>query len=119
MPDKKLTRDEVQRNLKIVGCIPAWISYKGVTQEQLANTLGVSKGIVSKWLNGIISVNSLNLTRIAEFFGVKVIDLFFMPGETPKSEALTQAAELIGDLSQEDLARWIEFGKGLRVTKKE
>lgn len=48
---------------------------KGVTQEQLANHLGVSPQAVSKWENGSYPEGDL-LPRISEFFGVSISYLY-------------------------------------------
>ena len=48
---------------------------KGVTQEQLANHLGVSPQAVSKWENGSYPEGDL-LPKISEFFGVSISYLY-------------------------------------------
>ncbi|MGN1198331.1 MAG: helix-turn-helix domain-containing protein [Acetatifactor sp.] len=48
---------------------------RGVTQEQLANHLGVSPQAVSKWENGSYPEGDL-LPRISEFFGVSISYLY-------------------------------------------
>ena len=48
---------------------------KGVTQEQLANALGVSAQAVSKWENGSYPEGDL-LPRLSDFFGVSISYLY-------------------------------------------
>lgn len=50
---------------------------KGITQEELANELGVSAQAVSKWENNSSCPDVSLLTEIADYFGVSV-DLFFV-----------------------------------------
>lgn len=48
---------------------------KGITQEELANELGVSAQAVSKWENNSSCPDVSLLTKIADYFGVSVDDL--------------------------------------------
>ena len=45
---------------------------KGITQEELANELGVSAQAVSKWENNSSCPDGSLLTEIADYFGVSV-----------------------------------------------
>ena len=49
---------------------------KGITQEKLANELGVSAQAVSKWENNSSCPDVSLLTKIADYFGVSVDALF-------------------------------------------
>lgn len=49
---------------------------KGMTQEQLANKLGISYQAVSKWETGISSPDISTLPLLAEIFGVNIDELF-------------------------------------------
>lgn len=49
---------------------------KGITQEELANELGVSAQAVSKWENNSSCPDVSLLTKIADYFGVSVDALF-------------------------------------------
>ena len=48
----------------------------GMTQEQLANALGITFQAVSKWENGISSPDISNIKAIAQLFGVSIDSLF-------------------------------------------
>jgi transcriptional regulator with XRE-family HTH domain len=45
---------------------------KGVGQTQLADAIGVSKGIISLWENGLRDPTLTSLLRIAKFFDVSL-----------------------------------------------
>lgn len=49
---------------------------KGVTQEELANSVGVSFQAVSKWENNIALPDITLLPMLAEYFGVSMDELF-------------------------------------------
>ena len=48
---------------------------KGLTQEALANILGVSNQAVSKWESGASDPSTTNLMALAKLFGVSAEDL--------------------------------------------
>ena len=45
---------------------------KGLGQIELAQKLGVSKGIISLWENGLREPNMTSLITLAKFFGVTI-----------------------------------------------
>lgn len=54
---------------------------KGVTQEELANHLGISYQAVSKWENNITAPDIQLLPMISVYFGVTIDELFMIPCE--------------------------------------
>ena len=55
----------------------------GLTQEQLANALGISYQAVSKWENGVSCPDISTLPLIADLFGVSIDSLFGRETEAP------------------------------------
>lgn len=55
---------------------------KGVTQEELANYLGISYQAVSKWENNVTSPDIQLLPLISVYFGITIDKLFEMPDKT-------------------------------------
>lgn len=49
---------------------------KGITQEELADKLGVSPQAVSKWENDLSCPDIMSLPDIAEIFGITIDELF-------------------------------------------
>ena len=45
---------------------------KGISQEKLAELVGVSRQAVTKWENGNANPDTENLIRLAEIFGVSL-----------------------------------------------
>ena len=45
---------------------------KGIGQVELANKLGVSKGVISMWENGLREPNMSSLITIAKFFNISI-----------------------------------------------
>ncbi|GKX68018.1 helix-turn-helix domain-containing protein [Inconstantimicrobium mannanitabidum] len=54
---------------------------KGVTQEELANYLGISYQAVSKWENNITAPDIQLLPILSVYFGVTIDELFVIPSE--------------------------------------
>lgn len=61
--------------------IKALRNEKGVTQEELANFLGISYQAVSKWENGITAPDIQLLPELSVYFGVTIDELFKLPNE--------------------------------------
>lgn len=58
---------------------------KFISQEELANLLGVSRQTVSRWEQGTFTPSVENLAKLSEIFGVPV-DAFLKDGWTPPEE---------------------------------
>ncbi|AVQ38125.1 transcriptional regulator [Clostridium botulinum] len=63
------------RGLNIGNCIVHKRKEKGITQEQLADYIGVSKASVSKWESGLSYPDILLLPEIATYFNISVDEL--------------------------------------------
>ena len=48
---------------------------KGLTQEELAEAVGVSRQAVSKWENGTSDPSTSNLCALAKLYGIPVEEL--------------------------------------------
>ena len=55
---------------------------KGVTQEELANYLGISYQAVSKWENDVTSPDIQLLPLLSIYFGITIDELFEIPDES-------------------------------------
>ncbi|MDD5602726.1 MAG: helix-turn-helix transcriptional regulator [Eubacteriales bacterium] len=67
---------------------------KNMTQEEMANTIGVSAQSVSKWENAVTMPDILLLPVIADIFGVSIDELF---GKSSKNEVKQIAYDDIFD----------------------
>lgn len=67
----KIKNEEVI-DMNIGNNISALRKQKGITQEELANVLGVSAQAVSKWENNSSCPDVSLLTKIADYFGITV-----------------------------------------------
>ncbi|AWB29572.1 helix-turn-helix domain-containing protein [Clostridium botulinum] len=63
------------RDLNIGKCIIHKRKEKGITQEQLANYIGVSKASVSKWESGLSYPDIVLLPELATYFNISVDEL--------------------------------------------
>lgn len=92
---------------------------KGITQEQLADAVGVSAQAVSKWeLNGYPDASLLPV--IAEYLEVSIDELFGNP--TEKTDILNEVVKYIRELPYKEKIQngmWICRAIGLGITNSE
>lgn len=78
----------------------------GMTQEQLADKIGVKRSVISKYETGLVSPTLEQLERIADAFQVPIINLFDFSVE---SKTLLKELERLKDKdAQASARRWIE-----------
>lgn len=92
--------------------IKALRKQRGITQEQLANHLGVSFQAVSKWETGIALPDITLTPRLASYFGVSMDELFdFHLEETELAvEAITEEAYQFRESDPERSRKILEEG---------
>ena len=73
---------------------------KGLTQEALANTLGVSNQAVSKWENGAALPDIQTMVELTQLFGITVEQL--ISGDVP--EARIESAQTPPAPEEEELS---------------
>lgn len=86
---------------------------EGLSQEALAQALGVAKNTISRWETATYRPGIEDLEKLARFFGVSILD-FFPPEERPENDRLTALLRTAQDLPDEDLEelnRYAEFRK--------
>ena len=83
-----------------------------LTQEQLANSLGISYQAVSKWENAVTTPDIMMLPLIAQIFGVTIDDLFKPQIDAYENEAERWLARYESSHNPDDFIRAdIEFKK--------
>lgn len=68
--------------------IREWMKAKGITQEKLADRMGITQGTVSKALKTKTVLTEAYLVGIAEALDVEVADLFRDPASPTREELL-------------------------------
>ena len=94
-------------NFNIGAKIKAMRLAASMTQEQLANKLGVSAQAVSKWESGTNMPDIQILPDLSVIFGVSIDSLFDMTDES-KMERLENMMFGIRFLSEDDFLKMIE-----------
>jgi transcriptional regulator with XRE-family HTH domain len=85
---------------------------KGLSQEALAKELHVVPNTISRWETATYRPSLADLQRLAQFFGVSILEFFPREEETPEDErlaALLRAAKQLKPQDQEELRRYAEF----------
>ena len=70
---------------------------RGMTQEEFASELSVTRQAVSKWENGGASPSLDNLRTMAERFGIDA-NMFFREGEAPVCQSCSMPLHGINDM---------------------
>ncbi len=65
-------RDSIYMNRVFCERLKELRQEKGIGQEELANRIGVSRGVISLWENGLREPTMGNLAALARFFGVSL-----------------------------------------------
>ena len=84
---------------------------QGISQEALANSLGVATNTVSRWETSTYQPSLEDLDKLARFFGKSI--LAFFPAEQERADdkvaALLRAAKQLPPEDIEELRRYAEF----------
>ena len=72
---------------------------KKLTQEELADFMGVTKASVSKWEKGVNTPDLLLLPQLAAFFDVTVDELIGYEAQLSREQIRRQYAELSKDFA--------------------
>lgn len=88
-------------------------SGEGLSQEALANHLGVAANTISRWETGTYRPSVVDLEKISRFFGVSINSFF--PSEMASAEedenlkALLRTARQLHPSDLEELRKYAEF----------
>lgn len=90
---------------------------KGLSQEELANRLNVSRQTISKWEIGDSTPDMEKLAAISELFGVSLDELVLGREQTPSETGASNIAEIREVLEEKVLTpdNKKKVGKGLKI----
>ena len=81
MQQKFAVEMEVNMKIQIGQNIRSLRRKRQVSQEDLAETMGVTVQAISKWETGKANPDLMLLPKLAEYFGVSIDNLFYINGE--------------------------------------
>lgn len=84
---------------------------KGISQEQLAERIGVAPNTISRWETATYRPTLEDLETLSRFFGVTILE-FFPQTEVPADEqvnALLRTAKQLSPGDLEELRRYAEY----------
>ncbi len=94
---------------------------KGLSQEELAQMVGVSTNTISRWETGTYEPTLNDLELLARKLGVRMLDLFpKIDQETSKDQtvdALLRAANELDQSDIDELRRYAEFRRARSIYK--
>lgn len=83
---------------------------RGLSQEQVANILGVRNNTLSGWETGARVLDLEDLEKLAKVYGVHPASLLLAPDLGPQAEAMRKASELARRMEPEAVAEWLAVG---------
>lgn len=113
MPDKKLHPEMVRRNKEALRHVPEWLSYRKMSQRDLAERMAVSEATVSKWLRGTQAMSMGQFEQIASILDCKHEDLLFPPLKS-RGGRYRKLALSIEDLPDEALDALIVISRQMK-----
>lgn len=77
--------------------IREWLVFREMTQDRLAERMDVSKGTISKLINGHMAWDTEYLAGAAEAFSIEIEDMFRDPRAPTQKDLLRQAVRNMPD----------------------
>ena len=103
------------KELKIGRVLTEHRHQRNITQDELAEYMGVSKASVSKWETGATYPDITLLPRLAAFFGISVDELIGYEPQMTRTDIRTLCSQLSRDFAtkpfEEVMARCREISK--------
>ena len=84
-----------------------------MSQEQVANTLGLNKSTIHRWEMGTRAVDLADLERLSAIYGVDPIALLLAPGDAKLAADLTKAKTILVTRDPDATRVWLEMGNKL------
>jgi transcriptional regulator with XRE-family HTH domain len=90
----------------------AWRELAQLTQEEVAERLGLGQGTFSKWERGTISITLAQLAALAALYGVdRPALLLDAPGAAPALDKARRAAALLAAMPEAMQDTWLQSGE--------
>jgi len=93
---------------------------EGISQDTLANELGVAANTISRWETGVYTPSIDDLTKLARFFAVSIKSFFPADGTESVDDdllSLLRAAKHLNPNDVEELIKYAEFRRAREIYK--
>lgn len=90
-----------------------WRVRKGLSQEQVANILGVNKSTIHRWETGKRAVDLNDLNRLAAIYEVDPVALLLSPNDIDLAKKLTEAKAILERAAPDAGDRWLATGRDI------
>ena len=81
-----------------------------MSQEQVANILGVNKSTVHRWETGKRAMDLTDLERLAGIYGVEPAALLLSPTDHDLARRLSAALAVLRQANADVADRWLQVG---------
>lgn len=82
-----------------------------LTLEYVASAIGIRQNTLSQWDTGARAVDLNDLEKLAAVYNVSPMALLAAPEDSPRADAMRQAADLAARMDEEALADWLRMGE--------
>ena len=72
--------------------IEEWMQHRGISDEKLANRIGVARETVTRWRSQQHRLNPGKITKIASALNLEPLDLWRLPSGRPSLDAMLRGA---------------------------
>lgn len=86
---------------------------RGMTQEQVANILGIRNSTLSGWETGSRTLDLEDIENLAKVYRVHPAALLMSPAEGERFETMRLASHVASRLDSETVSEWIRLGQKL------
>lgn len=94
-----------------------WRESSGLTQENVAGTLGVTGVTLHRWETGKAPVTVSNYIKLASLYGANDISMLTLPPpRRDEAMALQEAWKIISDMPEQARQDWLATGRVLKQT---
>jgi transcriptional regulator with XRE-family HTH domain len=94
--------------------IPDWLRFRGLSQKHIANELGVSEGVVSRYISGKAIMAVGTLRKIAVLLQASEGDIIRPPTEKSLAPAVEETLAEMDRLGPERWARILATAKDMK-----
>lgn len=96
----------------------AWREFRELTQEQVANMLGISNNVLSEKERGLRKFKPEEIEKLAVLYKCEPWMLMAAAPDDPKLEVLQRAVSLAEKLTPQQTKAWLDVGESMANVQK-
>lgn len=93
--------------------LKAWRRATGLSQQKVADMLGVTGATVSRWETGEGGITLQQFKALADLYNASPFELLVPPESREKATSIQEAFLIVSKMDPTDAAKWLAIGKTL------